>query len=367
MNQNLKYVLGFLGVVFLALGLWYFKTILTYVLISAVLSIIGGPIIRFLNKQTIFKRPFPPTLSAVIALLSFLLLIFAFLNIFAPLVAAEARSLSKIDVQEVSSQLSVQFEGMMSYLERYNLSGDERSNEEFLIEQLKQIVSFGDVQSVFNNLFGIIGNIFIALFSILFITFFFLRDLSMVKRIIMTITPDKHMGRMQSILTNTRKLLTRYFGGLVIQVTIVTILISTVLSLLGVENAFLIGFLAGLVNLIPYIGPIIGALIGIFISVTTNLDLDLYNELLPLVLKIAGTFLVVQLIDNFFTQPYIFSNSVNAHPLEIFIVISMAGTIAGVGGMILAIPVYTLVRIVAAEFLSGFKIVRSLTKHLDAE
>ncbi|MGB0424108.1 MAG: AI-2E family transporter, partial [Flavobacteriales bacterium] len=132
----------------------------------------------------------------------------------------------------------------------------------------------------------------------------------------------------------------------------------------GIENALLIGFLAGIINLVPYLGPIIGACIALFVTLTTGLSAETGIELIPLMGRIVLVFAIVQLTDNFLIQPYVFSTSVKAHPLEIFVVISIAGTLAGVTGMILAIPAYTLIRIVAKEFLSGFKIVDSLTKNL---
>ena len=165
-------------------------------------------------------------------------------------------------------------------------------------------------------------------------------------------------------MSNTSKMLTRYFGGLVAQISIIAVLLSIGLSILGVENAFLIAFLASIFNVIPYVGPIIGGVLALTLTLTTNLDLDFNSEMLPLLGKIAIVFAIVQLLDNLLIQPIIFSNSVKAHPLEIFLVISIAGTLAGVTGMVLAIPAYTLIRIIAKEFLSGFKVVDSLTRNI---
>ena len=78
----------------------------------------------------------------------------------------------------------------------------------------------------------------------------------------------------------------------------------------------------------------------------------------------ALVFLAGQLVDNFFTQPVIFAGSVKAHPLEIFLLISIAGSLAGITGMMLAIPAYSVVRVLAKEFLSGFKVIQALTDEL---
>jgi predicted PurR-regulated permease PerM len=173
------------------------------------------------------------------------------------------------------------------------------------------------------------------------------------------------MNNIQNILRNALKILTRYFIGLIIQISAVTTLTSLGLWLVGVENAFLIGFLAGLMNLIPYAGPVIGAGMGLLIVASTNLTSAVPQEFSPLLLKAGGVFLIVQLIDNFVFQPLIFSNSAQAHPLEIFIVISVAGTMAGITGMMLAVPVYSFIRIVAREFLSEFKVVDRLTRNME--
>jgi predicted PurR-regulated permease PerM len=126
----------------------------------------------------------------------------------------------------------------------------------------------------------------------------------------------------------------------------------------------LIGLIAALFNVIPYLGPIIGGTIGVALGIATHLDLEFYSQLLPLIFKMTGVFVTVQLIDNFVFQPLIFSNSVNAHPLEIFIVLLMAGSLAGIAGMILAIPMYTVIRVFAKEFFNKFKVVKKLTKNI---
>jgi len=366
-SPNLRYIAGLLGLVVLGFALWYFQNVVIYLIISVVISIIGAPLVQLLKKVKFGTKYMPSSLAAGLTIITFLGLIYAFLNVLAPLIAKEASTLNAIDVNALASNIEIRYNGIMDNLSGFNLSGDNRSNEIFIVDQIKQFISFGDLQQVFNNIFGFLGNALISFFSILFMSFFFLRDGHLFDRIVMTISPDKHMDRMKNIMHSSRLLLTRYFLGLLIQVSIVTLLVTLGLSIIGVKNAFLIGFLAGLFNLIPYIGPIIGAVIAILIAITSNLSIDLQPELTPKLLKIVAVFATIQLLDNFIFQPYIFSNSVHAHPLEIFIVISLAGALGGIGGMIIAIPAYTLIRIVAGEFLSKFKIVQSLTRNLDGE
>ena len=130
------------------------------------------------------------------------------------------------------------------------------------------------------------------------------------------------------------------------------------------KNALLIGFFAGVINVIPYLGPIIGGIFGILITISSNLDVDFYTQMLPLLIRVVIVFGTVQMLDNFVLQPFIFSTSVLAHPLEIFLIILMGAQIGGITGMILAIPAYTVLRVVARVFLSEFKLVQKITDRI---
>ena len=112
-------------------------------------------------------------------------------------------------------------------------------------------------------------------------------------------------------------------------------------------------------------GPIIGASFGVFIVISSNLGLPFYDEMLPLLLTVVGVFASMQLLDNFLLQPFIFSNSIKAHPLEIFIIILVGAKLGGILGMVLAIPVYTVLRVIARIFLSEFKLVQKITGGMD--
>jgi predicted PurR-regulated permease PerM len=160
------------------------------------------------------------------------------------------------------------------------------------------------------------------------------------------------------------EMLSRYFGGLLTQVAAFSITVSIILWILGVDNALLIGAFGGIFNIIPYIGPILGMVFGLFLTLSSHLDLD-FAMMLPLLLKVAVAFGATQFIDNNFVGPMIFSKSVQAHPLEIFIVTLVAAKIGGVVGMVVGIPVYTVLRVIGRVFFSHLKVVQRLTVHLD--
>ncbi|MAC17520.1 MAG: AI-2E family transporter [Flavobacteriales bacterium] len=282
-------------------------------------------------------------------------------SLFAPLVTAEARVLSSLDFQGAARDLRELLQGLLPML----LDGGEDPlawlDTGTLGNALSTALGPDGLGGFLGGLFSLAGNLVVALFSISFMTFFFLKDRQLFPSILRALTPDRHVERVERIVENSTRLLTRYFIGLAAQVAIITTIVTGGLLVLGVPNAFLIGFLAGLLNLIPYVGPLLGAGLGLAIILTTHLQAP---ELGNLMGKAGLVFLAGQLVDNFFTQPVIFAGSVKAHPLEIFLLISIAGSLAGITGMMLAIPSYSLIRVVAKEFLSGFKVIQALTDEL---
>ena len=159
-------------------------------------------------------------------------------------------------------------------------------------------------------------------------------------------------------------MLTRYFIGLIIQLTIICILYLIVLLIFGVENAFVIAFLCAILNIIPYIGPLIGSVLAGILTMLSNINNDFQTITLPTTVYVTLGFFIVQLIDNNISSPIIFSKSVNSHPLEIFLVILIIGTLFGITGMIIAIPLYTIIKIFAKEFFPDYKVIKVLTKNL---
>lgn len=363
MNKTVRAILLSVGIVGAIFLLWYIRSVIAYVLIAAVVSIIGRPLMHYLE----YKKKVPAALSAVTVLLVFLIALSGFVMIFIPLVQDEATAISQIDQAQIQKSLDGPMDDFGSWMEQKDMIPEGTTKEQFIKNQSSKLLSYIKVSDIFNYFLSQIGNMAIGLISILFIAFFFLKDRSMIFRTIYSLTPDKNRERMHEVLKKTKVTLTRYFIGICIQITLITLIVTVGLTILGVKHAFLIGFLAGVVNVIPYLGPMIGAFFGILIGITGNLDLDFYAETVPLLIKIVSVFAFVQLLDNFLFQPYIFSNSVSAHPLEIFLVILSAGTLAGIVGMVLAVPVYSFVRIVAKEFYSEFTLVQTMTKGMDRE
>ena len=266
-----------------------------------------------------------------------------------------------LDYEKMSRALEAPLLQFQEYLTRFGVSTEQNSTEDIVREGLAGLFNPNKISNFFSSIISFASSFFMTVFSVCFMTFFFLQEQGMLKNFVIALVPNEYEERVRRVMDDTIYLLTRYFTGILIQITIITTYVSLALSLFGVESALLIGFFAAIINVIPYLGPIIGAAFGVLVTVSLNVDADFYAQTLPLILKVILVFASMQLIDNFILQPWIFSTSVLAHPLEIFIVILVAAKIGGIVGMILAIPVYTMVRVVARTFLSEFKIVKKIT------
>jgi predicted PurR-regulated permease PerM len=364
MNNYWKVISGIFGFLLLVFFLWYFSNIVVYVLIAAVLSFLGQPLVRLFDRINIREFKMPHTASTLISLVIVFVAILLFFLFFVPVITKEARVISNIDFVHLGDKADDYIVNLEALLLEYNILSSDQTIENLVSQELENIVDMASVETIFKDVLGFAGSLFIGLFSVLFLTFFFLRDEHLFKNAVMSLVPTEYEKQGETILSDTRELLSRYFVGLAVELFSMMTLISLVLLVLGVKNALLIGFLGGMMNVVPYLGPIIGTMIGVVIGTTGVLSIDEYGDLFGTTIKIMGTFAVANMIDNFILQPLIYSNSVKAHPIEIFLVILMGGSIAGIPGMILAIPTYTVIRIIAKQFLGNVKIVQHLTKNI---
>ena len=317
------------------------KAVLIYITIAFVLSLIARPMVRFLRR----KIKLPKTLSVVIAISFFVLLTFGIVSMFIPLIVKQGQNISLLNTTEFIENIKLLLGQIRKYISTRNI--------DFSIEFQDLLTSnFRSIPGLLNSFVGMIGSFSIGLFSVLFITFFFMKDGRLFHQLFLAITPDEKEERILKSFETINKLLSRYFIGLIIQLSILFIIYSATLLIIGVESAVVIAFLCALLNIIPYIGPLIGGVLMVTLTMTSSLEYDFQTYILPTTVYVLMGYLFAQLIDNFFSQPIIFSKSVNSHPLEIFLVIVISGLLFGVVGMILAVPSYTVIKVILKEFLS---------------
>jgi len=357
----------FFAVVLLLAAAWYFRSIVVYILVSGLLSIMGRPLVDLFSSIRIRKWGFPRTLAALLTLIIIWGLIILFFLIFVPLVTKQINYFSTLETEKIVSLVEkpIKFiEDLIRSVGR-NMNSDF-SVQEFINQKLSEILDIEKVKGFLGSLLGVLGNIAVAVFSITFITFFFLKDQHLFFESILMWVPDKYTEGFTHALYSIKNLLTRYFIGILIQCTCVMILIDIGMTIAGIDfqQALVMGLIIGILNVIPYIGPWLGFFITIVMGVASHVNQDFTTVVVPLVYFMTAVVAITQLIDNVIFQPLIFSNSVKAHPLEVFIVVLAAGFAAGIPGMILGIPGYTVLRVFAREFFYSFKPVQKITSGL---
>jgi predicted PurR-regulated permease PerM len=290
-----------------------------------------------------------------------------FFVIFVPLVTKEINYFSTIDSEKIVQIVQEPLNKLENLFRTFNRNIDSQiSVQDYFAKKVSSVLSIDMIQNFLGSLVGILGNILVAIFSITFITFFFLKDQHLFFESILMWVPERYTENFRRALNSIKNLLTRYFIGIVIQSTCIMILIDIGMTIVGIDfqQALVMGLIIGILNVIPYVGPWLGLFIAIIMGVASHIQMDFKTVVVPLVYYMIIVEAITHLIDNILFQPIIFSNSVKAHPLEIFIVILAAGFAAGIPGMILGIPGYTVVRVFAKEFFNNFKAVQIITSSL---
>ncbi|SHF68906.1 Predicted PurR-regulated permease PerM [Arenibacter palladensis] len=345
-----------LAIVILLAFLYKISAVLIYIAIAAVASLIGRPIVLFFRQKLKFNN----TVAVIITMIFLVGVVAGVIALFVPLLIQQGQNLSLLNIDALQTNLEDLYRQLLQYIGVKSEDLEQSIKNSHLFSNL----NFGILPDFLNSIIGILGSFSVGLFSVLFIAFFFLKDSKLFEESLLTLIPDNKEKRFQHSMETIKNLLSRYFVGLVFQILILFVIYSIVLFVFGIENAIVIAFLCALLNLIPYIGPIIGGILMAVLTMTSNVGADFSSVILPKTGYVMIGFIIGQLVDNFFSQPFIFSSSVKSHPLEIFLIIIIGGLLLGVTGMIIAVPGYTAIKVILKEFFSENKIVKSLTKNL---
>lgn len=344
------------GIALLLFFLYQIQSVLAYLAIAVIASLLGRPIVLFLRVKLKFNN----TLAVIVTMILLIGIIAGIIALFIPLLVAQGQNLSLLNIEALQANVENLYRQVTEYFGLSSVEIEQGIKDSKIFANL----DFGFIPDFLNSLVSVLGTLSIGLFSVLFIAFFFLKDSKLFEQGLMVFIPDNKESRLKKSFNKIKDLLSRYFIGLVLQILILFIIYSIVLSIFGIENAIVIAFLCALLNLIPYVGPIIGGILMMTLTMTSNLGSDFSTVILPKTIYVMIGFVIGQLVDNFFSQPYIFSNSVRSHPLEIFLIIIIGGLLFGITGMIVAVPGYTAIKVILKEFLEENKIVKSLTKNL---
>lgn len=334
---------------------WYFSNITLYFVISLVIAAILRPLTNRLNSFHILGQNVPRWIAIFLSFAVVGLVFFLIGALFVPLISTQIQIIATYDLDYLYEQIQNPVGKFEDLLIKYEFV---KSEPGFLITQVREnlISNIGgiNVQGILNTVFNTTSTLFIAIMAVSFITFFLLLENGLLRRNIMNLIPNAYFELAVSTFNKVERLLSNYLVGLLIQLTSIFSLASIGLTIMGIEYALTIAVFAAVANLIPYAGPILGATFGVLVGLSTG-TFDSSNEVFFMVVKILSVFSLVQLTDNVLLQPLIFSKSVKAHPLEIFVIIFAGAKIAGILGMVFAIPVYTIFRVSFIEFFKGYR------------
>jgi len=352
-NGILRAVLALAGLFVLLLFLYKIQAVIIYLFIALIVSMIASPVVYFLKR----KLKFPHTLAVIVTLIFFLSLLAGFIMLFVPLIVSQSENLSLLDTDKLQQDFTALINQVNSY---FNIDAEKMVKQANLTSKL----DFNFIPNFINSLLGILSGFGIGLASVLFITFFFLKDRKLFSLSAKKLLPEAHEDKIINSFRKVNYLLSRYFIGLIVQMTILFTMYLIILLIFGVENAFIIAFITALLNIIPYIGPLIATALVIVLTMLGHMAPENQADMLSTTLYVFIGYCAAQFVDNNITTPLIFSNSVNSHPLEIFLVILASGFVFGILGMIVAVPLYTVCKVVAKEFFPKNPVVRILTKDI---
>lgn len=345
-----------LGVALFIAAIYLFSNIFLYIAFAVVLSAILRPLMRYLVNAQFFGLRLPKLLAVILSFSILVLLVASFFVLFIPLISEQVEVLSRLDYEGLYESLTVPLKRFETYLITNGLTSQQ---EGFIVNNLKsnflELVSSVQFSNVFNAIVSFTGQFFVGILAVTFISFFFLYEMGSMRKKLISFIPNEYFEVTITAYSKIEQLLSNYLTGLLIQMFSVFSIAALGLSIVGIKYSLTIALFAAVANLIPYLGPILGASFGIIVGVSTGIEITDLQAMFFLFLKIVSVFAVVQVVDNVFLQPIIFSKSVKAHPLEIFIIIFAGASLAGIPGMVAAIPCYTVLRVSFSELYEGYR------------
>ena len=363
-----KSILLAAGIAIIAALCWYFRSVLAYILIAVVVSLVAKPLMGLLQKIRIKGRKAPDWILAALSLILVLGILLSIVATLIPIVGNIVKDISLANIENSVRSLSVPLSEFNEFLRTMIPSlGEDFKIEVTVIQEIQKLLNPAIFSTVIGSAASFLTSFGIGLFSVVFIGFFFIKDDGLFTEIVCALVPDKHEATTEKAISDIGHLLSRYFIGVILEITGVALINFIGLALiakLGFSAALGIAFMTGIFNIIPYVGPLLGGALGTVLglilkySSASPIGLDVNFWVFTAIL--IAIFCFTQLVDNFLYQPLIYSTSIKAKPLEIFIVLLIVGHIGGPLAMIVAIPCYTVVRVIAFRFFRHIKPIKRL-------
>ncbi|UII20410.1 AI-2E family transporter [Fulvivirga ligni] len=340
---------------FVLLG-WLFIDIFIYTAIAIVVSSILRPLTQYIANTQVYNIKIPRLAAVILSYAVLIGFLTSFVILFIPLISEQIEVISGLDYNDLYARLSIPLRNFEYFLINNDLTTEK---EGFIVDNLQnnivEVISNVQFGNVINNVIAVTGQILVGILAVSFISFFLIYEMGSMRKKLIGFIPNRYFEVTIAAYNKIERLLSNYLIGLLFQIFAIFSIASLGLSILGIKYALTIALFAAVANLIPYLGPLLGACFGVIVGVSTGTDLVTSHHYMFLIIKIGSVFATVQVIDNILLQPLIFSKSVKAHPLEIFIIIFAGASLAGIPGMIAAIPVYTVIRVSFSELYNGYR------------
>ena len=363
-----KYIIVAAGLALIGGICWMFRSVLVYILIAVVVSLIAKPFMDGLRKIHIKGHKAPDWVLAAITLITVFAGLTALIFLIIPLISSIIKDVSMANIENAARVIAVPLSEFNAFLSSsFPALGEGFRIEVAIGEEVQHLVNISEFSSLLGSAATFLSNMGVGIFAVLFISFLFIKDDGLFTEIVCAIVPDKYEETTEQAIEDIGHLLSRYFTGVTVEVfgvALINFLGLWLIARLGINAALGIAFMTGIFNVIPYVGPLMGGALGTILgliikySSTTPLGLDVNFWAFTAIL--IAIFSFTQLIDNILYQPVIYSTSIKSKPLEIFLVLLIVGNLGGPFAMIVAIPIYTVFRVIAFRFFGHVKAIRRL-------
>jgi len=343
-NNYIKYGLIALILILAALGYFIFAnsskiiTIITPFVIGIIIAYLLNPLIVKLEKRKVSR-------GLAISLIGILFLIITalFLNMLIPILYSNIT-----DLISNIPKYAIHYNNLVSWIQsQVNYSMLPQQVKDIIASQVKGNINYlqSFLLSMLKNSLGAISSIFSFFLNFMFgifIAFYFLKDINLFKMQISGLIPRKWRGTVSATTAEINVVISNYIQGQLTVLAIVAVLETIGLTIVGVKYSLVLGIIGGLANIIPYFGPFIGAVPAVAIAILDSPMKALFAVLV---------FVIVQQIDNSYISPKIMSQSMGLHPLTIIFVILLFGTFFGLVGMIVAVPLTAILKVIGKKIL----------------
>jgi len=296
------------------------------VLMAFFLSIVLLPIYRFLRT-----RKFPEFLSILLPILLGAVFIAAVIWFFSVQI-----SILAADFPQIQKNINYHLNNISDWI---NTKTDFSTQEQikFLNDQSNKLLT--NAGNIIGGAAGSITSAFIFIGLVPIYIYLFLSYKNLLLRFVFVwFEPDQHK-KVKEVMKETEIIIKSYLIGLLIQIAYITVLLGGILLLLDIKHALLIGVIFALLNLIPYVGALIGNLLGVMLTLTSS------QELLP-IFTVLGVIAIVQFLDNNILMPRIVGSKVKINAFAAILGVFIAGSLAGISGMFLALPMVAVLKII---------------------